>query len=252
MRSKGLAVLAVIVTVIAAASACGVTAGADDPANRRLRMMIPNSPGGGYDLTGRGDAKLMEDGDLLFRALVARREAVHDLLVATSQLSKQLTGLVQDTRADLKPALDNLKSVVDLLNRNSENIDNSLRLLAPFLPYVTEEVWSWWQEGSVHRATWPAADDLAALTDTYPAMLDAVAQALAGLRGVKSQAKVSQRTEVASAQVAGVRRLLDLTDQARADLSAAAKIVGELSFVEADGGDALSVTAELVPPAPTE
>jgi phospholipid/cholesterol/gamma-HCH transport system substrate-binding protein len=76
--------------------------------------------------------QLMEDGDLLFRALVARREAVHNLLVATSQLSKQLTGLVQDTRADLKPALDNLKSVVDLLNANEENIDNSLRLMAPF------------------------------------------------------------------------------------------------------------------------
>lgn len=76
--------------------------------------------------------QLMEDGDVLFRALVARREAVHNLLVATSQLSKQLTGLVQDTRADLKPALDNLQNVVDLLNANSENLDNSLRLLAPF------------------------------------------------------------------------------------------------------------------------
>jgi phospholipid/cholesterol/gamma-HCH transport system substrate-binding protein len=75
---------------------------------------------------------LMDDGDLLFRALVARREAVHNLLVATSQLSQQLTGLVQDTRADLKPALDNLKSVVDLLNSNQENIDSSLRLMAPF------------------------------------------------------------------------------------------------------------------------
>ena len=76
--------------------------------------------------------QLMEQGDLLFRALVARRESVHNLLVATSQLSQQLTGLVQDTRADLKPALDNLEAVVDLLNENEENIDNSLRLMAPF------------------------------------------------------------------------------------------------------------------------
>jgi len=76
--------------------------------------------------------KLMEDGDKLFRALVARREAVHNLLVATSQLSRELTLLVKQTRADLKPALDHLDSVVDMLNKNQENLDNSLRLMAPF------------------------------------------------------------------------------------------------------------------------
>ena len=75
---------------------------------------------------------LMEDGDKLFRALVARREAVHDLLVATSQLSRELTLLVEQTRADLKPALDHLDNVVDMLNKNQENLDNSLRLMAPF------------------------------------------------------------------------------------------------------------------------
>jgi phospholipid/cholesterol/gamma-HCH transport system substrate-binding protein len=75
---------------------------------------------------------LMEDGDTLFRALVARRQAVSDLLDSTSQLSVQLTGLVRDTRADLKPALDHLDNVVDVLNKNQENLDNSLRLMAPF------------------------------------------------------------------------------------------------------------------------
>lgn len=75
---------------------------------------------------------LMRDGDKLFRALAARRQSVHNLLVATSQLSVQLTGLVHDTRADLKPALDHLGNVVDVLNKNQNNLDNSLRLMAPF------------------------------------------------------------------------------------------------------------------------
>jgi phospholipid/cholesterol/gamma-HCH transport system substrate-binding protein len=81
----------------------------------------------------RGDIiTLMEDGDLLFRALVARREAVNDLLVSTSQLSRELTALVRDTREDLRPALDNLETVLDTLNANRENLDASLRLMAPF------------------------------------------------------------------------------------------------------------------------
>jgi phospholipid/cholesterol/gamma-HCH transport system substrate-binding protein len=75
---------------------------------------------------------LMRDSDTVLRALVARREAVHRLLVSTSQLSRQLTGLVQQSRADLKPALDNLQSVVDVLMKNQNNLDQSLRLMAPF------------------------------------------------------------------------------------------------------------------------
>ncbi len=76
--------------------------------------------------------KLMRDGDTLFRALSARREAIHNLLVSTSRLSVQLTALVKDTRADLKPALDHLYNVVQVLEKNQDNLDNSLRLMAPF------------------------------------------------------------------------------------------------------------------------
>ncbi|MDN4159849.1 MCE family protein [Nocardioides abyssi] len=75
---------------------------------------------------------LMDDADVLFRALLKRRDSVHRLLVATSTLSEELTALVKGTRKDLAPALSNLESVVGVLTKNEDNIDNSLRLMAPF------------------------------------------------------------------------------------------------------------------------
>lgn len=75
---------------------------------------------------------LMKDGDVLLRAIVARRDAVHTLLVTTSKLSTELTTLVQQSRADLKPALANLTGVVSVLRKNQSNLDDALRLLAPF------------------------------------------------------------------------------------------------------------------------
>ncbi len=75
---------------------------------------------------------LMEDADVLFRALVARREQIHNVLLATSTLSQELTVLVEQSRADLKPALQQVDGVLQVLNKNEDNLDNSLRLMAPF------------------------------------------------------------------------------------------------------------------------
>ena len=76
--------------------------------------------------------KLMQDSDVLFRALVKRREAVHELLVSSTTLSRELTALIRQSRADLKPALAHLENVVAVLNKNEDNLDSSLRLMAPF------------------------------------------------------------------------------------------------------------------------
>ncbi|SDU65999.1 valine--tRNA ligase [Jiangella alkaliphila] len=76
-----------------------------------------------------------------------------------------------------------------------------LRLFAPFLPFVTEEVWSWWRDGSVHLAPWPAAEGVPAAE----AELFATASALIGaVRKAKTEAQLSLRTDVPRA-VARVR-----------------------------------------------
>ncbi|MGB9376525.1 MAG: valine--tRNA ligase [Mycobacteriales bacterium] len=118
-----------------------------------------------------------------------------------------------------------------------------LRLFAPFLPFVTEEVWSWWQDGSVHRASWPSADALRGLAgDGDPAALQATSVALSGVRKAKSDAKLSMRTDIASVVVSGPQHLTHLVQLAAADLRAAGR-VGQLTF--ADGTDELAIDVTL-------
>jgi valyl-tRNA synthetase len=73
-----------------------------------------------------------------------------------------------------------------------------LRLLAPVLPFVTEEVWSWWNPGSVHRAAWPRADELAGPAGgADEAVLEVVSDVLGSVRRAKTSAKRSMRAGVA-------------------------------------------------------
>lgn len=76
---------------------------------------------------------LIDDGDLLLKVVEQRRAQIHALLVDTAKLAQQLIGLVQDNRAQLDPALAHLRTVVDILQRNQDNLDKGLQVLAPFV-----------------------------------------------------------------------------------------------------------------------
>lgn len=75
---------------------------------------------------------LLKDSDELFAAVAARRASIHNLLVSAEQISTELSALVKSSRADLKPALDRLTSITQMLKANQASIDETLRLSPDF------------------------------------------------------------------------------------------------------------------------
>jgi valyl-tRNA synthetase len=116
-----------------------------------------------------------------------------------------------------------------------------LRLFAPFLPFVTEEVWRWWQPGSVHRAPWPRIDELGDRTGEDDSVLTVAAEVLGAVRRAKTTEKRSMRAKVRLLTVSGSAAVLDAVDAARSDLVDAGGIE-ELRLVEAED---FSVAVEL-------
>ena len=122
------------------------------------------------------------------------------------------------------------------------------RLFAPILPFATEEVWSWWKEGSVHRAQWPTTAELTDGTsgDADDAFIEAVGGTIALIRRAKTEAKVSQRVAVEKAVVSGSPAAVAAIKAGWADIADAGS-VQSVEFVETNGDITVDVT--LAPPA---
>lgn len=122
-------------------------------------------------------------------------------------------------------------------------LDVMLRLFAPFLPFVTEEVWSWWKDGSVHTSSWPTTDEIPVTGDVD--LMSDVSAALVELRGVKSTHKVPMRTPILSARISAPASVIANLKAVESDLAKVSK-TESLTFLT--GGDKLVLEAELGEP----
>jgi valyl-tRNA synthetase len=120
------------------------------------------------------------------------------------------------------------------------------RLFAPFLPFVCEEVWSWWQDGSIHRAAWPEASELAEAAggerlDREELALEVAADVLRDVRKAKSEAKRPMRAPVARVVVRDTSERLEALELGSGDLRQA----GSIEVLERVEAEEPSVAVEL-------
>ncbi len=123
--------------------------------------------------------------------------------------------------------------------RCARPFDGIHRLFAPFIPFVTDEVWSWWQQGSVHSQPWPAP--AGGMGDS--SMLDPVGEVLATIRRTKTEAKTSQKTQVSNLVVSGPAAATAMIEAAATDLCDA----GSVASLLFEPAEALTYTVTLAP-----
>ena len=116
--------------------------------DEELRTLLARANSVSAIVASRNDttAKLIQDADLLLVELQARREAIHTLFTNTSELAIQLTGLVRDNRAALKPALDQLTKVLAVLTKHERDLDQTIARMAPYTRVYANTLGNgrWW------------------------------------------------------------------------------------------------------------
>ena len=196
---------------------------------------VRGTPGGSPDGTGVGEV-----GEPLDRAMLATLAAVVDEATLAFEAYEPASALeateaffwtfcddyleLVKGRAYGEAGPDGQASAVAALRLALRTL---LPLFAPVLPFVTEEVWSWWRPGSVHRVAWPEGGPLRAATGVErpsPLALDVAAAVLAEVRRAKTQARRSLRTEAAAVAVADRPERLAALAEVAGDVCRAGRI----------------------------
>lgn len=123
-------------------------------------------------------------------------------------------------------------------------LHTQLRLLAPFIPFATEEAWSWWQEGSVHLSSWPSASELTHYSSgSDPKLMTSASEALMGIRKSKSDQQLSMKAEIASIRIASAN------PEGLSSIAGDLKSVGKIEKLEIISGEQTLVQEVVFKPA---
>ncbi len=125
-------------------------------------------------------------------------------------------------------------------------LSTMLRLFAPFLAFVTDEVWSWWRDGSVHTQPWPTAGELTAGDHADDLVLVVAADTLGAVRKAKTEAKVSIKAAVSSVVVHESDERAAALRLAAVDV-ADAGMVSTLIIADAESPETVGVDVTLAP-----
>ena len=100
---------------------------------------------------------IIKNADLLMVELSARKDAIHTLFTNTSAMAQQLTGLVRDNRAQLKPALDQLTKVLAVLQKHEQDLSDTIVAMAPFTRLFANVLGNGrWFDSYIQNLTTPA------------------------------------------------------------------------------------------------
>ena len=119
------------------------------------------------------------------------------------------------------------------------------RLFAPFLPFVTDEVWSWWRDGSVHMSPWPTAGELQRFEAADTRVFEIAQDVLSRIRRTKTEKKRSMRTAATSVTVHADAASIAALRLVEADVREAGVVTAALTTT---ASDAFGVSVTLAPP----
>jgi len=100
-------------------------------------------------------------------------------------------------------------------------IHSLLKLFAPFVPFVSEEVWSWWQKGSVHNEAWPKPEEITSNKAISIENLDLVTKVLAEIRKAKTEKQLSMKADVLELVIEAKSEEIEILKKSEKDLIAA-------------------------------